>query len=134
MPTGWNALFRSLQGEVRTSAITQPKGVGEAKKKKKSSEGSSLPTEFLYFLRFTYLLLLAVWGLFSNSCEVVSGGYSSLQCVGLLPRWLLLQGPGSRHMGSVVLAHRPSCSASWTILLDQGSNLFPCIGRQILNH
>lgn len=30
MPTGWNALFPSLQGEVRTSAITQPKGVGEA--------------------------------------------------------------------------------------------------------
>lgn len=30
MPTGWNALFQSLQGELRTSATTQPKGVGEA--------------------------------------------------------------------------------------------------------
>ena len=38
-----------------------------------------------------------MWGLFSNSCEVVSGGYSSLRCAGLLPRWLLLQGTGSRH-------------------------------------
>ena len=63
MPTGWNALFPSLQGEVRTSAITQPKGVGEAKKKKKkkkkSPEGSSLPTEFLFFfLRFIYLFII----------------------------------------------------------------------------
>ena len=75
-----------------------------------------------------------MWGLFSNSCEVVSRGYSSLRCVGLLSRWLLLQGTGSRHMGSVVLEHRPSSSASWRILLDQRSNLCPCIGRQILNH
>ena len=37
---------------------------------------------------------------------------------------LLLQSTGSRHTGSVVVAHGPSCSAACGILPDQGSN--PC--------
>ena len=55
----------------------------------------------------------------------VSRGHSSLRCAGLsLPRPLLLRSTSSRHAGSVVLAHGPSCSAACGILPDQGSN--PC--------
>ena len=47
------------------------------------------------------------------------------RCAGLsLTRPLLLQSTGSRHAGSVVVAHGPSCSAACGILPDQGSN--PC--------
>ena len=52
------------------------------------------------------------------SLIVVSGGYSSLRCIGLLPRWLLFQGTGSRHVDSVVLAQaqllRLMGESSWT--------------------
>ena len=54
-----------------------------------------------------------------------SGGHSSSRCAGLsLSRPLLLQSTGSRRSGSVVVAHRPSCSAACGIFPDQGSN--PC--------
>ena len=54
-----------------------------------------------------------------------SGGHSSLRCAGLSLSWpLLLQSTGSRHAGSVVVAHGPSCSAACGIFPDQGSN--PC--------
>ena len=39
-------------------------------------------------------------------------------------RGLLLRSTGSRHAGSVVVAHGPSCSAACGIFPDQGSN--PC--------
>ena len=39
-------------------------------------------------------------------------------------RPLLLQSTGSRHAGSVVVAHGPSCSAACGIFPDQGLN--PC--------
>ena len=56
---------------------------------------------------------------------VASGGHSSLRCAGLLlSRPLLLQSTGSRHAGSVVVAHGPSCCAACGIFPDQGSN--PC--------
>ena len=59
------------------------------------------------------------------SLVVASGGHSSSQCAGLsLSRPLLLRSTGSRCAGSVVVAHRPSCSAARGILPDQGSN--PC--------
>ena len=63
MPTGWNALFPSLQGEVRTSALTQPKGGGEAKKKKKKKKNPLkallyLLNSFFFFLRFIYLFII----------------------------------------------------------------------------
>ena len=69
------------------------------------------------------------------SLVVASGGHSSSWCAGLsLSRPLLLRSTGSRCTGSAVVAHGPSCSAACGIFPDQGSNPFPCIGRQILNH
>ena len=54
-----------------------------------------------------------------------SGGHSSSRCAGLsLSRPLLLRSTGSRHAGSVVVAHGPSRSAACGIFPDQGSN--PC--------
>ena len=59
------------------------------------------------------------------SLVAASWGHSSSRCAGLsLSRPLLLQSTGSRRAGSVVVAHRPSCSAARGILPDQGSN--PC--------
>ena len=52
-------------------------------------------------------------------------GHSSSRCAGLsLSRPLLLRSTGSRCAGSVVVAHRPSCSAARGIFPDQGLN--PC--------
>ena len=54
-----------------------------------------------------------------------SRDYSLLQCVGFSLWWLLLlQSTGSRHAGSVVVAHGLSCSVACGIFPDQGSN--PC--------
>ena len=59
------------------------------------------------------------------SLVVASGGHSSSRCTGLsLSRPLLLRSTGSRHTGSVIVAHGPSCSAACGIFPDQGSN--PC--------
>ena len=59
------------------------------------------------------------------SLVAASGGHSSLRCVGLsLSRPLLLRSTGSRCAGSVIVAHKPSCSAACGIFPDQGSN--PC--------
>ena len=59
------------------------------------------------------------------SLVVASGGHSSLRCAGLSPlRPLPLWSTGSRHAGSVVVAHGLSCSAACGILPDQGSNPF----------
>ena len=67
------------------------------------------------------------------SLVVLSGGYSSLRCVGFSSRWLLLLwSMGSRCTGfsscglwtSPVVAHGLSCSTACGIFPDQGSN--PC--------
>ena len=59
------------------------------------------------------------------SLVVASGGHSSSWCAGLsLSRPLLLRSIGSRRAGSVIVAHRPSCSVACGIFPDQGSN--PC--------
>ena len=59
------------------------------------------------------------------SLVVASGGHSSSRCAGLSLSWpLLLRSTGSRHAGSAIVAHRPSCSAARGILPDQGPN--PC--------
>ena len=56
---------------------------------------------------------------------VASGGHSSLRCAGLSLSWpFLLWSTGSRHTGSVVVVHGPSCSAACGIFPDQGLN--PC--------
>ena len=55
-----------------------------------------------------------------------SGGHSSSRCTGLsLSRPLLLRSTGSRRVGSVVVAHGPSCSAACGIFPNQGSNQCP---------
>ena len=60
------------------------------------------------------------------SLVAASGGHSSLRCAALsLSRPLLLRSTGSRHAGSVVVAHGPSCSAACGIFPDQGWNLCP---------
>ena len=59
------------------------------------------------------------------SLVAASGGHSSSRCAGLSLSWpLLLQSTSSRHAGSVVVAHGPSCSTACGIFPDQGSN--PC--------
>ena len=86
--------------------------------------------EFFFSFKFIYLFIyfwlswvfVPVRGL---SLVAASGGHSSSRCAGLsLSRPLLLQSTGSRRAGSVVVAHRPSCSAACGIFPDQGSN--PC--------
>ena len=83
-----------------------------------------------FFFNFIYLFIylwlcwvfVSVQGL---SLVAASGGHSSSRCAGLsLSRPLLLRSTGSRHAGSVVVAHGPSCSAACVIFPDQGSN--PC--------
>ena len=59
------------------------------------------------------------------SLVAASGGHSSSWCAGLSLSWpLLLQSTGSRHAGSVIVAHGPSRSTACGILPDQGLN--PC--------
>ena len=41
---------------------------------------------------------------------------------------------GPHSTGSVVVAHRLSCSVACGIFLDWGLNQCPSVGRQILNH
>ena len=76
---------------------------------------------YLFFFWLCWIFV-SVWGL---SPVAASGGHSSSQCAGLsLSRPLLLWSTGSRRAGSVVVAHRPSCSVACGIFPDQGSN--PC--------
>ena len=75
---------------------------------------------FIYF--WLCWVFVSVRGL---SLVVASGGHSSSRCVGLSLQWpLLLRSTGSRRTGSVVVAHRLSCSVACGIFPDQGSN--PC--------
>ena len=88
---------------------------------------------FIYF--WLCWVFVSVWGL---SLVAASRGHSSSRCVGLSLSWpLLLWSTSSRHTGSVVVAHGPSCSAACGIFPDQGSN--PCPLRwqadsQLLRH
>ena len=83
-----------------------------------------------FFFNFIYLFIyfwlcwvfISVQGL---SLVAASGGHSSSRCAGLsLSQPLLLRSTGSRHAGSAIVAHGPSCSAACGIFPDQGSN--PC--------
>ena len=84
----------------------------------------------LFVLILFIYLFLAVSGLrfcarAFSSCATASGGHSSSQCAGLsLSRPLLLWSTGSRHAGSVIVAHGSSCSAACGIFPNQGLN--PC--------
>ena len=81
---------------------------------------------FFFIVLFIYFWLcwvfVSVRGL---SLVAASGGHSSSRCAGLslLPP-VLLRNTGSRRAGSVIVAHRPSCSAACGIFPNQGSN--PC--------
>ena len=80
---------------------------------------------FIYLFIYCWLcwVFVSVRGL---SLVAASRGHSSSRCAGLsLSRPLLLRGTGSRHAGSVVVAHGPSCSAAYGILPDQGANPRP---------
>ena len=82
---------------------------------------------FFFFLIYIYFWLcwvfVSVWGL---SLVVASGDHSSSWCAGLsLSRPILLRSTSSRHAGSAVVAHGPSCSAACGIFPDQGLNLCP---------
>ena len=85
---------------------------------------------FFYFFNF-YLFIYYFWlcwvfvSVRGLSLVAASGGHSSSRCAGLsLSRPLSLGSTGSRHAGSVAVAHGPSCSAACGIFPDQGSN--PC--------
>ena len=85
----------------------------------------------LFFFFFNFYLFIYFWlcwvfvSVRGLSLVVASGGHSSSRCVGLsLSRPLLLWSTGSRHAGSVIMAHGPSCSTACGIFPDQGSN--PC--------
>ena len=92
---------------------------------------------FLSFFLYFWLcwVFISVRGL---SLVVASRGHSSSWCAGLsLSRPLLLRSTGSRHAGSVIVAHGPSCSTACGIFPDQGSNPCPLHGQadfQPLHH
>ena len=81
---------------------------------------------FFLFLNFIYLWLCWVFvSVRGPSPAAASGGHSSSRCADLsLSRPLLLRSTGSRHAGSAIVAHGPSCSVACGIFPDQGSN--PC--------
>ena len=77
--------------------------------------------------KFIYLFIYGCVGSSVQGLSLVaaSGDHSSSRCAGLsLSRPLLLRSTGSRRAGSVIVAHRPSCSAACGIFPDRGSN--PC--------
>ena len=84
----------------------------------------SLPIFFQNLFIYFWLcwVFVSVQGL---SLVAASRGHPSSWCAGLsLSRPLLLWSTGSRRIGSVVVAHGPSCSTACGIFPDQGSN--PC--------
>ena len=95
----------------------------------KESAPTICPTPFIYFFKFIYLFILWLFWVFVSvrglSLVAAGGGHSSSRCTDLsLSRPLLLRSTGSRHAGTVIVAHGPSCSAACGIFPDQGSN--PC--------
>ena len=97
----------------------------------------NLLQDAIFFLK-NYLFILVVLSLrcFAEAFSVAeSRGSSLFQCSGFSLWWLLLlQSTGSRHIGSVVVMHRLSCSAAWGIFLDQGLNLCPLHWQVDSNH
>ena len=88
---------------------------------------SFLKIIYLFIYLFIYFWLcwvfVSVRGL---SLVAASGGHSSSRCAGLsLSRPLLLWSTSSRRAGSVVVAHRLSCSVACGIFPGQGLNLCP---------
>ena len=91
-----------------------------------------LSTFYLFIYFCLCWVFVSVRGL---SLVVASGGHSSSRCAGLsLSQPLLLRSTGSRHTGSVVVAHGPSCSAHVGSSQTRARTRVPCISRHILNH
>ena len=83
------------------------------------------PFFFFKDLLIDWLLCWVFVSVLGLSLAAASGGHPSSRCAGLSLSWpLLLRSTGSRRAGSVVVAHRPSCSTACGIFPDQGSN--PC--------
>ena len=93
-----------------------------------STDSNMVPADFINLFIYLFIYFWLCWVLVSvRGLYLVaeSGGHSSSRCAGLsLSRPLPLQSTGSRHAGSAVVAHGPSCSAACGIFPDQGSN--PC--------
>ena len=92
---------------------------------------SFFPFRCGFIQSFFFLIYFFIFGctgsslLHSGFLVVEPGGYSSLWCAGFSLQWLLLlRSMGSRHRGSLVVAHALSYPEACGILLDQGSN--PC--------
>ena len=87
----------------------------------------SAPHQPLAFKTFIYLILAMIFfALCGLSLVAASESYSSLQCMDSSLQWLLLlQGTGSRCIGSVHVTHGLSCCMVCGIFPDQGSNLCP---------
>ena len=90
----------------------------------------------LFIYLFIYLWLCWVFvSVQGPSLVAASGGHSSSRCAGLsLSRPLLLRSTGSRHAGSAIVAHGPSCSVACGSSQTRAQTHVPCIGRQTLNH
>ena len=114
-------------------------------------------TGFMFCLFVFYFIYLWLCCIFIAACRLspvaASGGYSSLWCAGFSFRWFLLlrntaprpmgfsscgtQSFGLWRTGSVVVAHRPSCSTACGILSVQELNLRPLhwqVDSQPLDH
>ena len=76
---------------------------------------------FIYFLIKWFNLFIYFW---------LCTSFLQLWCAGFSLRQFLLL----RSTGSVVVAHRLSCSEVCEIFPDQEWNPCPCVDRQILNH
>ena len=85
-----------------------------------------VPACIFLFFNFIYLFLAMLGLRFCARAFSSCGKWGPLfiAVCRLLSRPLLLRSTGSRHAGSVVVAHGPSCSAACGIFPDQGLN--PC--------
>ena len=85
--------------------------------------------ELLFFFFYWLIDWLLCWvfvSVLGLSLAAASGGHSSSRCAGLSLSWPPpLRSTGSRRAGPAVVAHRPSRSAAYGILPDQGSNPRP---------
>ena len=105
--------------------------------------------DYVFFLVWLLLLKIYIYEILLHYFLAVLGlrfcarAFSSCGKQG--PLFIAVRGPltiaaslvgstGSRHAGSVVVAHGPSCSVACGSSQTRARTHVPCIGRQILNH
>ena len=101
-----------------------------------------LLTYFLFTYIFIYLLIfghtgsLLLHGLFSSCSAQAShcGCFSCCRAQALGTGASVVVAPGLWNTGSIVVAQGLNSFKACGIFSEQGSNLSPCIGRQILHH